>query len=74
MAMKEEINKFIDEYQCKIDDCDKLLDSVRSRISDERLEGNSVASLRKEQAVLFAQKNSYMQVKADFDSLIDYLN
>lgn len=71
--VKQKIEKSIAEYSLKAGDCDKLLASLQIRIISERKAGNDTNDLRKEQAVLFAQRQAYIQASVDFDSLLDYL-
>jgi len=73
--MLNEISKLLVEYQLKINDCDTLLDHKYGLIGKSRHEKNheNVAALRKEQAIIRAQKQAYVQAKADIDSLIDYV-
>ena len=74
--MLNEIGKLLVEYQLKINDCETLLDHKHELIGKNRHEKNleNVAALRKEQAIIRAQKQAYVQAKADIDSLIDYVN
>ena len=73
MKVKTEIEKFIAEYERKINDCEKLLDLVQQEITTARRAKECYTHLRKSQSMLHAQRNAYWQSKADFDSLLDYV-
>ena len=73
--MKEEIEKMKSQYDLKIEDCDKLINSFRRDIAIDRRSGNDKGadSLRKERAIFQARRQAYVQAKYDFDSLLDYV-
>ena len=70
---KIEIERFIEEYERKIQDCNKLIAIASDEICKARKSGDEQSALRKSQASLFAQYHAYCQAKADFDSLLDYV-
>tara|TARA_R110002096_G_scaffold215109_1_gene402856 strand:- start:33 stop:254 length:222 start_codon:yes stop_codon:yes gene_type:complete len=73
--MKEAIEYLIEQYKQKEKDCDTLLSVIAKRITEYRRSGDeiSIQTQRREQAILFAQRQAYVQARADIDSLIDYL-
>ena len=71
--IKVEIERFIEEYDRKIEGCEKLLEIAKERIREARKSGDCQAELRKSQSSLFAQYHAYSQAKYDFDSLLDYV-
>lgn len=71
-----QIGKLKRDYDAKIDDCDTLIDCQRKSISRlRRVSGaeDDVAALRKERAITQAQRQAYVQARADIDSLLDYI-
>lgn len=67
------IGNLLDEYLQKEADCGTLLDGVKERIRLLRRHGKDYTSDRSNQSALFAKKQAYAQVRADIDSLLDYL-
>ncbi|KZX78291.1 hypothetical protein A3715_28345 [Oleiphilus sp. HI0009] len=70
--MKKEIQRFIDEYERKRTDCDKLLEAINKEISIARRNEKDDSDLRQERMLILAKQQAYIQRKADFDSLLDY--
>jgi hypothetical protein len=78
--MLESIKKMMNEYDLKIADCDKLIDSQRKAIKVMRRDKSEcpklmkeLSDMRKDRAITQAQRQCYVQAKYDFDSLIDDL-
>ncbi len=74
--MKEEIEKLLYIYDCKIEDCDKVITHLTNEIKKIR-RGNGDRTFlendKKERAVEQAKRQACVQAKSDIDSLIDYL-
>jgi len=69
--MIEDIEKMMLEYDRKIEDCDTQIRHQRKAISICRRSDENCSQLRKERAIVQAQRQCYVQAKYDFDSLID---
>jgi len=64
-------------YSEKIEDCNKLLNSLRAKQRANRKIDNSENEQRRtlsEIGILSAQKNAYMQAQSDIDSISDYID
>ncbi len=76
--MKKAIKHLIQEYNNKINDRDVLLNNCSRTRRDLRHKGHTKGceyeSISKEMAVLNAQKQAYVQAKADIDSLFDFID
>jgi hypothetical protein len=74
--MLKEIEKMKEQYDFKIDGCDKVIRHLRESIKINRKLGTDVDEakrLRKDRAIEQAKRQAYVQAKYDFDSLIDYV-
>ena len=75
--MEEEIKKMMAEYELKITTCEKSLKFIKQMNRDNRNsdkpELGLAISCSKDRAVTDAQKQAYIQAKADIESLLDYI-
>ena len=73
MSIVDAIERLVYEYKGKQQDCDKLLGPLTIRISVHRRNGDDIQDFRKEQAVINARRQAYVQAESDIDGLLDYI-